>query len=252
MYSHRVAQTPPTASRHDTVLAILEESRRPGKVPVRSALVQRPRGTTPRSGPLADFVRRGRESALDQYLLLLAWASSAPFDVRRDSRIWARACGLAPDESGRAAVSRNWRFMRSLDLVEVERASRLARVRPLREDGSGEPYSHPGSVRQSYFQLPYEYWTSSHYELLALPGKAMLLVALTLNDAFTLPADRGPAWYGMSPSTVERGLRELRRSDLLQSNRVRVAAPLAPEGYTFVNKYTLRAPYGPRGRGGDA
>lgn len=189
---------------------------------------------------------------MEQYLLLLAWASSAPFDVRRDSRIWARACGLASDESGRAAVSRNWRFMKSLQLIDVERASRLARVRPLREDGSGEPYTHPGSVRQSYFRLPFEYWTAGHHEVLSLPGKALLLIALTLKDEFTLPADRGPSWYGLSPSTVERGLRELRRSDSLQATRVRVAAPLAPEGYTFVNRYTLCAPYGPKGGGEEA
>jgi hypothetical protein len=247
-----VATSPPTASQHDTILAVLEESRRPGRVPVRSAFVQRPRGTTPRAGPLAEFVRRGREGALEQYLLLLAWASSAPFDVRRDSRVWARACGFASDDSGRAAVSRNWRFMKGLKLVDVERASRLARVRPLREDGTGEPYTHPGSVRHSYFRLPFEYWTAHHYTMLTLPGKSMLLIALTLQDEFTLPAERGPAWYGMSSSTVERGLRELRRADLLAAQRVRITAPLAPEGYTFVNKYTLRPPYGPNGGGEDA
>jgi hypothetical protein len=249
VYSHPVVAPPPTATQHDTILAILEESQRPGRVPLRSAFCQRPRGQTPRSGPLAEFVRRGRETTLEQYLLLLAWASKAPFDVRRDSRIWARACGLASDESGRAAVSRGWRFMRSLNLVDVERASRLARVTPLREDGSGARYSHPGSVRHSYVQLPFEYWTERHYETLTLPGKALLLIALTLQDDFTLPADRGPAWYGLSASTVERGLRELRRADLLRAHRVRVNAPLAPEGYTFVNQYTLLPPYGSKRRG---
>lgn len=248
MYSEAAADPPPTASRHDTILAILDESKRPGRVPIRHSFCQRPRGSETRPGPLAEFVRRGRESALDQFLLLLAWASKAPHDVRRDSRIWARAVGLAADESGRAGVSRNWRLAKSLNLIEVERASRLARVTLLREDGSGAKYTHPGTARSPYMRLPFAYWTEKHYETLTLPGKALLLVAHTLQDDFTLPADRGPAWYGMSPSTVERGLRELRRNDLLRAHRVRINAPLAPEGYTFVNRYTLTGPYGQRGK----
>jgi hypothetical protein len=47
---------------------------------------------------------------------------------------------------------------------------------------------------------------------------------------------------------VERGLRELRHADLLRARRVRKSAPLAPEGYTFVNLYTLAAPYGPKAK----
>lgn len=238
----------PTATTDETIQAILEESQRPGKAPLRSTFCQQGRGRSTRPGPLATFVRRGRESALNQFLLLLAWASAAPFDVRRDSRVWARAVGLAADASGRAAVSRNWQFVAEQNLIEVARKGRLANVRLLREDGSGEDYTHPGATSASYLRLPFAYWTDGHHSSLSLPGKALLLIALSLPDDFSLPPERGADWYGISPSTVERGLRELRHADLLRARRVRKSAPLAPEGYTFVNLYTLAAPYGPKAK----
>lgn len=238
-----MVDSPPTATTDDTIRAILGESQRPGKVPLRSAFCQQGRGRSTAPGPLALFVRRGRESALDQYLLLLAWASAAPFDVRRDSRVWARAVGLAADASGRAAVSRNWQFLADQSLISVERKGRLANVRLRREDGTGHDYTHPSVTKSAYLRLPFDYWNNGYHGSLSLPGKALLLIALTLRDDFTLPPERGPAWYGISPSTVERGLRELRRADLLRARRVRKSAPLAPEGYTFVNLYTLAAPF---------
>jgi len=241
-----MADAEPTATQEETIQAILDESKRPGRVPVRNSFCQLGRGQTTRPGPLAAFVRRGRDTALSQYLVLLAWASAAPFDVRRDSRIWARAVGLASDSSGRTAVSRNWAFLSDNKLVAVERKARLARVTLLREDGTGRGYVHPSRTGSGYFQIPFEYWTHGIHNELELPGKAMLLVALSLPDGFYLPPERGPDWYGISASTVERGIRELRRKDLLRARRVRKSAPLAPKGYTFVNLYTLAPPFGPK------
>jgi DNA-binding transcriptional ArsR family regulator len=128
----------------------------------------------------------------------------------------------------------------------MERKGRLANVRLRREDGGGQDYVHPSATSSPYLRLPFDYWNNGYYGSLSLPGKALLLIALTLQDDFSLPPERGPAWYGISPSTVERGLRELRRADLLNARRVRKSAPLAPEGYTFVNLYTLAAPFGPK------
>ena len=140
---------------------------------------------------LATLVRRGRDGALDQYLLLLAWASKAPHDVRRDSRVWARAGGLADDASGRTAVSRNWRILRELKLVRTERSGRLVRVFLLREDGSGHAYTHPGyGAKFRYLQVPFAYWREDLHEKLTLPGKAVLLIALSLQDGFRSPLAR--------------------------------------------------------------
>ncbi len=196
---------------------------------------------------MAEIVRRGRERTLEQYLLAVALATGHPHDVNRDSRIWARAVGLPENASGRAAVSRNWAFLRNLKLVRVARKKRLASVTLLREDGSGAPYTHPSKDRRpSYLQLPFEYWLDGYHTRLSLAAKTMLLIALSLPDRFPLPGARAPSWYGISESTAARGFRELREAGLLTVEREEKTAPLAPEGYTLVNFYTLQPPFGPQ------
>jgi hypothetical protein len=238
----------PVASQASTLNAILKESGRPGKVPIRKGFVQRGSREKPEPGPLAAIVARGREKTLDQYLIGLTWASAKPFDVRKDSRIWARALGLPADDSGRAAVSRNWSFLQRLNLVSVERKQRLARVTFLREDGSGERYrDHPAQDRPpAYLTLPFVYWADGYYEHLSLPAKAMLLIARDLPDHFPLPSERAPDWYGISERTARRGFRELKDKGLILVEKEYKEAPLAPEGYTGVNFYTLLPPFGPK------
>lgn len=238
----------PVASQASTIQAILDESARPGKVPIRKGFVQRGDRRAPEPGPLAAFVARSRARALDQYLIGLTWASSEPFDTRRDSRVWARALGLRANDSGRAAVSRNWAFLQELGLVRVERKNRLAMVTFLREDGSGEPYEHhPSKDRKPrYLTLPFEYWTDEWFTKLSLPAKAMLLIARDVPDHSPLPSERMPKWYGISDRTARRGLRELRDEGLITVSKEFKEAPLAPEGYTAVNFYTLQPPFGPK------
>jgi len=240
--------TPPIASQDETLRAILDESGRPDKVPLRDGFVQGGERGKPHPGPLAEIVSRGRSRALDQYLLAVAWASAAPWDVRKDSRIWARALGMSSEASGRSAVSRNWTFLANLKLIEVERSQRLARVTLLREDGSGRPYrAHPAGDRSPrYLTLPFAYWTEGYSTSLSLPAKAILLIARHLTDGFTLPAERAHDWYGISETTARAGLRELREKDLLSARKQQRKAPLAPNGYTTVNYYTLRKPFGPK------
>lgn len=239
---------PPIASQTETVAAILRESKRPGRIPIRKSFVQTGVGVGAAPGLLAEFTRRGRSSAFDQYLLFLAWASGGKHDVRRDSRIWARAVVGRDDEAARRTISRNWRFLKELKLVSTSRAGRLTKVVLLQEDGSVKPYKYPSTTGAQYFQLPFAYWADGWYADLGLPGKAVLLISLSLLDFFRLPSDRGPSWYGMSPSTIERGLRELRRNDLLEARFAAKPAPLAPAGYTIENYYRLQPPFGPKGQ----
>jgi hypothetical protein len=240
--------TQPVASQTETVEAVLLESKRPGAMPVRNSFIQTPRGSSADLAPLAHIVRRGRESALDQFLLALTWASGGDHDVRRDSRIWARAVVGREDEAARRTVARNWGLMRDLKLISTNRGGRLTRVAFLQEDGSEAAYRHPSKTSAQYFQLPFSYWEDDWYRELKLPGKALLLISLSLLDFFRLPAAQGPNWYGISESTVERGLRELRHADLLKASRAAKPAPLAPQGYTIENYYCLQAPFGPRGK----
>lgn len=241
----------------DTIAELLGSSRRE-TLPLRYTFAQQPRkGGDPAPGPMAGIVRRGVGSALEQYLLLHARAAGREdpengemrYDVSLESRVWGRALGLADDESGRRTVQRNWKALANAKLVQVQRTGRVLTVTLLREDGSGEPYTHPGDTRDSrYLKLPYSYWLDGHAAKLKLPGKAMLLVALTLPDWFSLPFNKGPKWYGIGASTVERGLRELQRLALLESHLAWRKAPLLPQGWTQDMRYLLQAPFGPSGK----
>lgn len=192
------------------------------------------------------IVRSRDEVALDLYLLHRVRASSPPFDVAVHSAVWARAVGM--DDAGTTAVSKAWRRLdMKYRLVQRERRGRFAKIIALREDGSGKPYVVPaGSTwNNRYFKVPFAYWLDDQdwHATLSLRGKAALMIALSLPSPFTLPVERGPAWYGISADTLERGLRELvTRGALTRVLKVR-SAPLAPTGKTRVAEYTRATPF---------
>ncbi len=238
---------PEPPSQDDTIGAILQASARPtDTLPIRDSFVQ-DRDVNP--GPLHAIVRRGRSSTLEQYLLLHAWASGGEYDVCKHPAVWTRALGLSDDQAGRRTVLRNWQWLAELNLVDVQRSGRWMRATLLSEDGKGNPYRHPGDkeVGEDYFQLPYAYWRSGLYTKLKVPGKMALLIALTLGDWFWLPSRHAAGWYGVSASTIERGLRELKRQGVLTAREHFKSAPLAPEGFTRELYYRLNKPYGPKG-----
>lgn len=254
---------PEIADRQFTIEHFLTRSGR-DTLPLALAFTQaRVDNNRPCRGPLAEFVRRGREGALDQYLLLHAIASNGDegFDVRVPAATWARAMGGWFDPvdgtvaaSALHAVSRNWRFLLEQKLVRTERVARLVRVTLLADDGSGSPYRHIGEGMKDrrldgpgYLQLPYAYWREGWHERLSLAAKAMLLVSLYLGDGFSLPAAKLPDWYGIGATTGERGLRELRSENLLHAERLRRPDAESPVGFSWANYYELRPPFGPRG-----
>lgn len=97
-------------------------------------------------------------------------------------------------------------------------------------------------------KLSYLFWREHWYRELNLAGIAVLLIALTLPDGFYLPGDQVQTWYGISPSTLTKGIGALRQRQLLDVRRNPKTAPLAPEGITYEYTYTLRTPFGPTGR----
>ncbi len=231
--------------QRETVEALLERSGRDA-VPIRRAFVQAPtRGGGP--GPLAMFVKQRRGRTLDQYLLLHAVASAPPFDARFAAAVWARALGM-DQASADSAISKSWAWLEDQHLVASRRRGRLREVTLLREDGSGQPYGHPGEqgaeTRGHYFKLPHDYWNGNFPNRMSLPGKAVLLIALSLRADFVLPTERGARWYGLSRDTVRKGLRELRLLGLLEMREVSRPAPLEGLGYTTERHYTLRPPFG--------
>jgi hypothetical protein len=252
------------ADRQFTIEFILDRSKRP-TLPLAVGFLQlRSDENKPLPGPLSKFVKRGRETALEQYLLLHALASGEKggFNARLRAAAWARAIGGYFDpQTGEVetaalhAVSRNWNFLRELQLVKTERVGRQVRAHLLADDGSGTEYRHIAAGMKGkrlngpgYLQLPYEYWRERWHEKLSLPAKAMLLIALYQGDGFSLPYNKLPDWYGISSATGERGLRELRVTGLLHRERHRRPEPESPVGFADVYHYQLLPPFGPKGK----
>jgi hypothetical protein len=242
-------ESKPIDERQETIAAILAASGRRSKaMPVRRLLVQQGPQDQPQPGPLRDMLRGHDERALDLYLLLLAAASSHPWDVTRDALVWSRALGLpTPQDDGTAAVSKVWRRLdETYGLVARARKGRRAQVTVLYEDGSRRPYTYPnGRGDDRYFKLPYAYWTEDKawYRTLSLPAKATLLISLSLRPPFILPTELAPRWYGISTDSAERGLRELRDIGVLDRRIDRKTNWLVGEGYVTQYRYRLLPPF---------
>lgn len=234
-----VPPPPPTAAE-----TVAEMCRRSGRAatPIRSSFVQQPPGSNERPSVLADFVRRGDRRGLEALLLVLTMASAEPYDVRLESRVWARALNIdAKDHS--TAVSKVWTRLAERDLIERERVRRWAEITPLREDGSGEPYTRPtGADGDVFFNLDHAFWVTWR-EKLSTAGLSMLLVSLHSPPGFELPFERVPEWYGFSSDTAQAGMAELIGHDLLSLAVAYRAEPLSPTGAVEVRRYRVRPPF---------
>jgi hypothetical protein len=109
----------------------------------------------------------------------------------------------------------------------------------------GRSIVHPfqASPREKYFKLPFAFWLRGYDERLNLAGKTVLLIALSLPKRFILPGSQVKRWYGISEDTLERGLDQLSREELLRRRREFKKAPLAPAGYTEQWRYSLLPPF---------
>jgi len=235
-------------SQAAAIEAILKASNRKGVAIRRSFVQDRGEDGGARPGCLSALIRNGRRSTFDQYLILLAWASSGESSLCLDSRVWADVIGLKRSDAARRTVSRNWRILAELGLVTVRRSGREISATLCWEDGSGRSYVHPDYDGSPCLELNHSYWREGYYKRLTVPGKAVTLIALTLGDWFALPTRRGPEWYGISRSTLERGFKNAYESAVLGTRYSLKQAPSAPMGYTKQNHYILLPPFGPCGR----
>ncbi|MEV0158393.1 hypothetical protein AB0H57_32605 [Micromonospora sp. NPDC050686] len=246
----------PTSSPASTREWLLGRSKR-DFVPIRRVFVQRPPGVEPREGPLAEFVRRRQKRALLAYLIISAGISAehpeTGWSVTLPSGAWARLMDTtlaAQPESALTAVSKTLTWLEQRELIARQRVgrSRQVRVTRLLEDGSGDPYTRPGTAgnRDPYIKLPHEFWLKDWSSRLSLPAIAMLLVASAEKPGFELPTERVPGWYGWSADTAEDGFRELREAGLLHVERTRIEAPQSHTGWAMVNRYTLESPFSHR------
>lgn len=237
-------QTPAHLGRQETVAALLEETNR-HIVPFRRVFVQQGRGKATTPGPLASFLRKHDERALDAFLFVHAMASaSTPYDIALPSGAWVRVLGLSETAelaSARTAVSKIMKRLEDRKLITRTRTKKQSHIHLLREDGSGETYTRPTSklLSERWLRLPHAYWLEGWTESLSLPAKVVLLIALSLDEGFYLPADRAPDWYGISPDSCDEGLRELRTVGLLASDYTWVKTARSDTGWTRQYTYTL-------------
>lgn len=222
-----VLQRPPTPTQQETIEELLARSKR-NAVPIRWSFVQRGTRMRPQPGPLADFVHCHDERALDLYLLAHAAASAAPWNVDLPAGVWARMLGLH-SPGGPSAISKAWKRLENRGLIDRARVQRRASITLLREDGDGDPYTHPGagpkSAGEPYLKLPYAYWEDGWYQRLRLSGKAMLLIALSLENDFILPEDKAKPWYGISADFAGDGARPQEAGGAHQEDRLPQFAP---------------------------
>ena len=235
----------PRATSLETIEALLEASGR-DILPLSYRFVQhrdpQDRGVP---GPLSQFVKAHNHRGLHQYLLLHAAASGGAYEVTRDSRIWARALDLAANkDSSRAAVSKGWAWLERQNLIRRGRRGRLAQITLLKDDGSGDSYIHPfDDGRQPYLALPYAFWRNHWHQKLDLPALSVLLILMTLKPKSILPQSQVQGWYGVSAATLSKGISGLRSQGLIHVDRTPEPAPLAPDGFRWVYRYTLLDPF---------
>ena len=229
----------------ETIAAVLERSGRT-EVPIRKTFVQQGVGRARTPGPIASLVRNHDERATDLYLLAHAVCSAGEFDVTLAASLWCRTISLSNSQSSRSTVSKAFRRLEDLRLLARSRDRSRSKVTLLDESGDGAPYVHPASVKQVYLKLPHQYWTEEWHMKLGLRAKAMLMIALSLDDEFFLPIEKVPDWYGISADTANRGLLDLQNAGLLDVEKRTKKAPLAPEGIAQDFHYTLQPPFGPR------
>ncbi|MGH8900114.1 MAG: hypothetical protein ACRDYA_00135 [Egibacteraceae bacterium] len=113
-----------------------------------------------------------------------------------------RRAGVSP-----GAVSKIWTRLEGRKLIERgKRHGRTASIVLKREDGSGEDYTRPtGRGGDTFFKLPHAFWLDGWHEKLDLPATAMLLIALSRLDGFSLPYEKAKDWYGVSRDSAKDG-----------------------------------------------
>ncbi len=250
-----IGPQPPEVTAAKTVDAIVEASKRPRDVPLRREFLQSRDNSTTTPGPLGDLVAAGDHRGVLLFLLLLTKASSEPWDAALPSTVWARALGIALPESksARSSISKVWLRLERRNLITRSRKERLADVFLMREDGSGQGYTNPGDIGETYFRFPLALWLEGPdenrrwFQVLSLPELAVFLIGRSLGDQFWLPFESAPDWYGISADTAARGVAGLGSRGLLETSKEFKTAPLSAVGYTARHRYTLQPPMGPVG-----
>lgn len=241
--------TPAPLTPTEQRTALLGEAKR-GYAQIRKIFVQRPNTEAVRPSLLAAFVRGRKERALEAFLLLHALQTildGTPLHLGTWARILSTKKKVEPAEAMKA-----FQTLETLKLVSIAGSRTVPVITPLREDGSGELWTRPGSDPDEgglgYFTIPFAYWTSGLADRLTVPGKAMFLITLKETQdpkkpSFPLAYERAQEWYGISERSAERGFSELSRDGLLLTKVVKRPDPRHPLGRREEWWRALASPY---------
>ncbi|MET7824668.1 hypothetical protein ABZT23_08315 [Streptomyces sp. NPDC005386] len=245
-------------NQKESIEYLLGRSRRKGDVfPIRREFVQRsnvealPGEPSTGPGPLSKLLRTPH--ALELLLLVYAVTTGRDFGVTERSQLWGRAAGIymLADKGASVAVSRQWEHLEKLGLIERRQHGRFKRIVKLHEIGRvgsvTVPYSVPtGSKTDVYFRVPFAYWREDWHRKLNMPGKAVLLAAMSRRkEIFTLPQDtRGARALGLGRHTMARGIEELLKHELLvKGGPEEVMDGRTMRGFEWVHTYRLAKPF---------
>ncbi|MBE1538109.1 hypothetical protein RB202_12205 [Micrococcus yunnanensis] len=247
--------TPVDSTPEETRAEMLRLSAR-GYTQLRHVLVQLPDTEGLRESTLARVVRGRKHRALVLYLLVLAcWPWLEKSREPLAAAVWVRA--LSADKGltwSASTLSRAWRDLEEMGLIERTREDRSVRVVPRREDG-GAAYEAPGGRKDrwnAYFSLPDAFWEEEWFARLSLPALVMLLVVAKETNGKSkevwLTYAKTEPWYGIKDQTAQKGLKELEVRGLLRRRMEKIKAPLSPTGHTVRNWYSLTGDFGREAR----
>jgi len=218
-----------------------------GYAQFRNTLVQLPDEDKPRASTLSRMVSGRKHRELLLYMLLLTnWTWLHKQEKPLPAGVWTRALtapgGLTWSPS---TLSRAWTRLEEFGLIEKrERADRLVRVTPRREDTEDE-YTAPGGRTDrlhTYFTIPDSFWCDEWFAKLSLPALAVFLVVAketSYQDECRFTYNRMDDWYGLKARTVQSGVKELRDYGLLSVRGESINAPLSATGKTTQMHYAL-------------
>ena len=146
---------------------------------------------------------------------------------------------MLPDRNASVAVSRQWQHLEKLGLIERQQHGRFKRIIKRRECGlvggkASVAYTVPtGAKSDVYFRVSFAYWREDWHRKLDMPGKAVLLAAMSRRIAARIgQADEmiGPsqAHFALLKRDVERFL--TRPAAAYPQARQLAAPPGAPIG----------------------
>ena len=145
--------------------------------------------------------------------------------------------------SSRVFISTTWTWLEDQRLIRSERDSNLRRIFLLDDGGTGQALrARAGNglgLLQAHAPLLARWWS----ERLSLPGKATLLIALSLPKSFRLPQEHEGTWYGVSRDTIRHGIGELIEHDLLDMQSTFKKALRSPTGTTEERRYAPKEPF---------